>query len=268
VGPEKRRDKRFKFQIPGSIVRRQGLVPVLTGDVGFRGVLLRTDAPPPLRELIVLRFALPPGGDPIELHALAVWNVPPGIESRVPGVGVQFYAVPTETQKRWNQFVRWVERNHPESTAQAVPSAPGLLDPVRRVHERIDVSLSVRVHDATGSRELTTRHVSRSGMYVWMAPPAEVGTVLGLELVHPSTGAPLQLTAIVRNATAESGRTGVGLEFVDVDEAKRDEVMAFVAAAPHPAKAENPVFVAPGDPRLDRPGPDEDLFANVDLSDG
>jgi Tfp pilus assembly protein PilZ len=254
--------------MPGQIVRRQGLAPVLTGDVGFRGALLRTDAPPPLRELLLLRFDLPPAGDVIEVHAMAVWNVPPGSGSRSPGVGVQFFAVPSELQKRWNDFIRWVARTHPESSEQVVAVAPGLLDPVRRHHERVEAALPVRLHDSTGVRSLTTRYVSRGGMYVWVTPAPEVGTCVELEIPSPSPGSPLRVTAIVRSATTEAGRSGVGVEFVGIDEAERDEIVAFAVAARDPARLERPVFVMPGDPGLAPPPPDEDLFADLEPPEG
>jgi Tfp pilus assembly protein PilZ len=266
VGAEKRRDRRYGFQIPGFIVRRHGLVPVLTGDVGFRGVLLRTDAPTPLRELLLLRFDLPPGNDRIELHAMAVWNAPTGSGSRTPGVGVQFYAVPTETQKRWNEFVRWVARNHPESSTRPVPAAAGLVDPVRRLHERTQVELEVRLVGPAGRRTVTTRYVSRGGMFVWTSPPPAIGAVLALEVADPSGGHPLIVKAVVRTVATESGRTGAGLELVGATEPERDRLLSFVSAARDPAKVEPAVFVAPDDPELSRPPAEDDLFADLDLT--
>ena len=45
-GVEKRRDKRYRFQMPALLVRGGREVPLLTGDVGYRGLFLRTDAHP------------------------------------------------------------------------------------------------------------------------------------------------------------------------------------------------------------------------------
>ena len=266
MGAERRRDRRYRFQMPGEIVRRQGPTPVLTGDVGYRGALLRTDAPPPLRQLLLLRFELLPDGERIELHAMAVWNVPPGSGSRSPGVGVQFYAVPPETRKRWNEFMRWVARSHPECREGVVTSAPGAVDPVRRLHERVDVSLEVRVREPAGVEKLSTRYVSRRGMFLWKSPPWKPGTPLDLEFLHPSTSAILKLPAIVRFVSEEAGRPGVGAEFVGIGEQTRDEIMSFVAAAPDRSRPEEPIFVNPGDPLLASPTPDEDLFSDVDFS--
>jgi hypothetical protein len=247
-------------------VRRDGPVPVLTGDVGFRGVLLRTDAPPPLRQLLLLRFELPPDGEGVELHGMAVWHVPPGVESRTPGVGVQFYAVPAETQKRWNAFIRWVARTHPESTARPVPVTSGLIDPVRRLDQRVRVELQVRLTSGAGSRLLSTWHVSRRGTFLWVSEPPAVGARLAMEILHPLTGAPLPVSAVVRYADEVSGRKGVGVEFVGVDSRWREEIAAYVLAATGPG-APDEVFVLPGDPRLAEPGPDEDPSFDVDLSD-
>jgi hypothetical protein len=56
------------------------------------------------------------------------------------------------------------------------------------------------------------------------------------------------------------------MEFVGVDEPERDELMSFVAAALEPSKADTPVFVAPGNPNLDRPAHQVDLVPDVALS--
>jgi PilZ domain len=268
VGPERRRDVRCQFRLPGAIVRRDGNLPVLAGDVGFRGVLLRTDAPPPLRQLLLLRFELPPEGEVVELHAMAVWNVPPGLESRTPGVGVQLYAVPPATQRRWNEFVRWVARTHPESKVRAVPVSPGVIDPVRRLHERVAVELLVRLTSPARAGVLSTTHVSRRGLFLRLPEPLEAGQHLGLELLHPSTGAPLPVSGVVRYADDGSGRGGVGVEFLEVDERRRDAVMAYVAAALGPGALDDAVYLSPDDPRLGGPPLDDDPFFDVDLSDG
>ena len=265
MGSERRRDRRFMFQMPGQIVRRQGPVPVLTGDVGFRGALLRTDAPPPLRQLLLLRFELPPAGEQIELHAMAVWNVPPGSDSRSPGVGVQFYAVPPETRERWIDFVRWVARSHPEARTGVVSSRPDAVDPVRRLHERVPVRLQVRVHAQGGIQTVLTRYVSRGGMFLSMTPPCDVGTGLDLQLLHPSTGATLEVAAVVRSVKDEAGDPGMGVEFAGIGDRARDEIMSFVAAAPDRATLEDPILVEPGDPLLVPATPEEDLFSDVDL---
>lgn len=268
MGAERRRDRRYMFQMPGEILRRQGPAPVLTGDVGFRGALLRTDAPPPLRQLLLLRFALPPGEERIELHAMAVWNVPPGSGSRSPGVGVQFYAVPPETQKRWNEFIRWVVRTHPEARASTVSMTPDAVDPVRRLHERVEASLAVRARGPAGVRVLTTRFVSRGGMFLWMSPPGEVGTRLELEILHPSSGAAVQVHGIVRSALDHAGRPGVGVELVGVGERTRDEIMSFVAAASDRGSVEEPILLRSDDPLLARPAPGDDPSSDLDPSSG
>jgi hypothetical protein len=143
---------------------------------------------------------------------------------------------------------------------------PGAVDPVRRRHERVEVSIEVRVHRPAGVEKLMTRYASRGGMFLWKSPPWEVGTRLDLEVLHPSTGAVLKVPAIVRSDCEESGRPGVGVEFVEINEQTRDEFMSFVAATPDQSNLEEPTLVKPDDPLLASPTPEEDLFSDVDFS--
>ncbi len=265
MGSEKRRDRRYRFQMPATLVRGKKSFPVLTGDVGFRGALLRTDAPPPLRELVLIQFELPPGGEPLEVHAMAVWNVPPGRESRTPGVGVQFYAVPVEVQKRWNEFIRWVSKHHPEAEVKIVPPAPGVPDPVHRHFERFEVGLPAQVTSPDGTEALTTRYVSRGGAFLRTARAFEPGAELQLVLSHPGTGAQVATRAVVRYRERDPARAGVGVEFVGLLDGKRDEIMRMVSAALGPEPVEVPIVVAPDDPLLTAARQDTDLFAGVDL---
>jgi len=53
-------------------------VSLLTGDVSFRGLFLRTDDPPPLRQLLQVKLKLPPENDELVAHAMAVFVVPVG----------------------------------------------------------------------------------------------------------------------------------------------------------------------------------------------
>jgi len=96
-------------------VRGAGEVPLLTGDVGYRGLFLRTDNPPPLRQLLQVKLMLPPGNDALTVHAMAAFVVPAGATGCAPGVGLQLYAVSGEARQKWERLVGWVAKTYPGS---------------------------------------------------------------------------------------------------------------------------------------------------------
>ena len=112
---EKRRDKRYRYQMLGVLLRGGREESLLTGDVSYRGFFLRTDDPPPLRQLLQVKLKLSPENDELVVHAMAVFVVPAGAAGQTPGVGLQLYAVSAEVRQRWDGFVRWVTKAHPES---------------------------------------------------------------------------------------------------------------------------------------------------------
>ena len=100
---EKRRDRRFPVRLPAVVVHRQHSFVAMVVDVGFRGVLLQAPAPPPLRELLLLRFRLPPEHRVVEFHGMAVRGITDPLGDGV--FGVQFFAVPPDARRRWDDFV-------------------------------------------------------------------------------------------------------------------------------------------------------------------
>lgn len=260
---ERRRDRRFRYEKAATLVRGRTCSMVVTSDVGFRGVRLRTDAPPPLRELLVVRLQLPPDGEALELFGMPVWAVRGAGDGRDDGVGVEFFAVPVESQRRWNEFVRRIARASPEPELEV--TTPGELEgrESRRLHERVVVELRVLVRTPAGSRMATTHYVSRRGAFLKASLKVKVGTRLELELIHPATGEPLPLQAIVRHRGERATRAGIGVEFVGLDERRaerlREWVLAALDASGPPGDGSPPERVAPREPV------EVDFFAGLDL---
>ena len=51
---DQRREVRYKVRLPVKVIRTREIQSLLTEDVSFRGVFLRMDAPPSLRQLVRL----------------------------------------------------------------------------------------------------------------------------------------------------------------------------------------------------------------------
>jgi Tfp pilus assembly protein PilZ len=247
---EKRRDKRYRFQMPAILVRGTREATLLTGDVGHRGLFLRTDDPPPLRQLLQVKLKLPPTEGELTLHAMAVFVVPAGVEGRAPGIGLQLYAVSGEARQQWERFVRWVAKNHPESLEAPVKPIPTALDSVNRQFPRVHRVLSVRAQSITDLQPLAMEDVSRGGIFLRTGLDVAIGSELRLLVTHPLTGQTFAVDTIVRRRVDHPPeRAGLGVELFGLDEKRREE-FATLAELDEESNEEGVVYVAKDDPLL------------------
>ncbi|MDP2307457.1 MAG: PilZ domain-containing protein [Pseudomonadota bacterium] len=265
-----RRFGRWPIRIPAVLIVGRKQLDVLTEDVSRSGLRVQTDAPPGERQLVQLRLALPPEGLLATLCGITAHAVKPGA-TRAPGVGVQLYGNGPDVLARWEQFLRYVELKHVDAQAAGASggespghaSAPPAADPIRRRFERVHAVLEVRFRSVDELLPLLTRDASKGGLFVTTEHPREVGEELGLEVVHPATQATFPLRGVVRRVVRDRALgMGMGLEFLDVDDASREAFWDFVTTG-------LPSLAAEDMEALDEPAPestDEDAFT-VDFSD-
>ena len=68
---------------------------------------------------------------------------------------------------------------------------------------------------------VTTRDVSTGGLFVFTNAPYDIDDLVEVDLTTPSTWEPLCLRAkVCRIVSAEEGTPGIGLKFVDIDDAE------------------------------------------------
>jgi Tfp pilus assembly protein PilZ len=249
-GLEKRRDKRYRYQMPAVLVRGTRDVSLLTGDIGYRGLFLRTDDPPPLRQLLQVKLRLPPRNDELTVHAMAVFVVPGGTTGRAPGVGLQLYAVNGDARQRWDRFVQWVATSHPDSLEAPVKPAVAAPDTVNRQFPRIRMALSVTAQSIRDLDSIVTADVSRGGMFLRTGLDVAIGSELRLLVTHPLTGHTVGVDAVVRRRVDHPpARAGLGVELFGLDEERR-EAFVEVAGLDEPSNEEGVVYVAKDDPLL------------------
>jgi hypothetical protein len=230
----KRREIRFPARIVARLQRRGETIELLTHDVSFRGVFVRTDAAPAVRQLVRLGLVLP-DGEVVEAHAMVVYVVPAGEDERVPGVGLQFWGK-FEKAKQWEAFVQEVAAKHRTGTAPARAS-----DKVRRASERFKLTLEVDLDGKTTH----TRDVSENGMAFRTDAPLKVG--MRLRVVVRADGDALELDVVVRRIIDEPGFRGLGVEYEDLGSDARWAIVAFVRQHEPP---EQVVFIDVDDPGL------------------
>jgi len=125
---DKRLDERYCHEVEVDLLWNKQRVRLATADVSYRGLFLRTDTPPSLRQLLRLEIELEDGV--LALHGMAVHVVPPPAEGdHGPGVGVQFYAVDRDAASRWGRYVDRVRKmgGRPSQPRGVGPSPTALI---------------------------------------------------------------------------------------------------------------------------------------------
>lgn len=247
MGIEKRKDRRYSFHVKVVLVSGRNELVAQTEDVSFKGIFVRTDTLLPERHLLRLKFTLPPDGDALALTGMVARSVP-AKDGKPPGAGIQFYGASAADLERWNAFIRHVAAGTP---AAAPVFPPGTPDAVHRRFPRYTAALRVNLRDVGELEQLYTQNVSKGGMFVGTPLDLALGTVLKLSVVHPATGEPFPLDAVVR-WRAPPPNPGLGLEFTQLDDARREAFFDFVRSE---IPVEEVTFVSEGDPRLVASGP-------------
>jgi len=252
MGSDKRRDARYKARVPIKLTKGKETLALQTEDVSFRGAFLRMDTPPALRQLVRVEVSLPEGAT-IAAHAMVVYRVAPGGE-HAPGAGIQFYGMEGRERAHWEGFVRKIREERgdagpaskrpPTKSGDAPVSTP---EPVRRMHERFQVRFEVRLESVDDLVKLFTRDISKGGMAIETDMDLEVGTEVGLDLIHPDGESSIALDAIVRRLFRGPGALGLGVEFIGMDDERREELAQFIGPV---LPKEVVVTVKEGDPRL------------------
>jgi hypothetical protein len=236
---EKRREVRYPARITARVKRRNEMIEMLTNDVSFRGVFIRTDSPPALRQLVKVELVLADNvvvsGHAMVVHVAAPPDGQPKGSGPVPGIGLQFWG-PIENAKHWEQFIHALKRKQLQGTPAATAQ-----DKVRRASERFKLALEV----VLDGKRVMTRDVSENGMAVRTDLAMPIGTRAQLDLRAGQEL--LTFEIIVRRTIDEPGFKGLGIELIDVPPERKTDLVRFLRAN---APSEERIFVSPGDPKL------------------
>lgn len=216
-----RREERYKVRVPITLKMGNKSITLYSSDVSFRGLFICTDNPPVLRQLISIEAELPPEQIPFRSHGMSVYVLQPGQDpSRLPGVGVQFYAQSESERRKWERFVGYIRQNPPTLTPEAI-------DPVKRRHPRFDARFEVHPRDICELEVLYSRDISAGGMFLETDVDLAVGKRLALSVYHPLTRQPFTIDSIVKRRSDQPPK-GLGVEFTDLNSARLREFQAFI----------------------------------------
>jgi Tfp pilus assembly protein PilZ len=230
MSPSKRRDTRYSIPFPAQLSYGHRVWALLTADVSYGGVFLCTDTPPPLLQLVRVQLVLPVGDRALQVHGMTVHVVQPdNLRGRVPGIGVQFYALDPDTREAWDHFIRYVEKNCPKAPDQAPLRLPrgSTPEPLRRKFQKHTAVLKVAPRSLDALGELYTQDISTGSMFVETKLDLPVGTKVVVHITHPHNGQPFLLEAAVLHREGQP-REGLGVELVGVGRTLREEFLEFV----------------------------------------
>jgi hypothetical protein len=104
---DRRRDERTRISVTARIVVRGGTIPVEMVDASVRGLFLRMEEAPPIRQLLKLALDMPSGTR--IYHAVVVRIVEDQLGRA--GVGLRFFALNGENKTEWESHVAQALRN-------------------------------------------------------------------------------------------------------------------------------------------------------------
>lgn len=104
----------------------------------------------------------------------------------------------------------------------------------RRSGQRIPVEMWV---EESSERELYFQrgaNISEGGLYLQRTIPHPRGTVVNLRFTLPGEQNPIELRGEIVNVGEHEDDLGMGVHFVDLDNAVRARLTAFIARSTHP----------------------------------
>lgn len=220
----KRRHARYYIDLPSLLIRGKQATRLRTLDVSFSGLFLRTDNPPPLRELVRIKLPLPGQGEEIQLLGMAVHRVEPG-GAREPGIGVYLYGVDPDTRQRWESFVREVaagEHGEAETSQVSWPKAPEAT--VRDYRPE----LRVKVPTVDALRTIAERDLARGRTFVRTELYLEAGVSVDVLFSHPDSERTFRLGGVVLQQIRKGQLTGLGIKLSGLDDERRAAFERFV----------------------------------------
>jgi len=211
-GDNRRRHARYAYSAPADLIRGKKVAHLETVDVSFSGLFLRTDEPPPLRELVKIRLELPSDGEEAMLLGMAVHRVPPG-GPRTAGIGVLLYGLDPALRARWERFVQEVRMGkHGRGPTDDLP-LPESPPPQRAL--RPELRIQVPGEDAL--KVLRDRDLVRSRTFVRTELYLEPGTTADVLFVHPDSAREFRISGRVAKQVRRPGLVGLALELDGLD---------------------------------------------------
>lgn len=231
TSPSRRRHNRLECSIPVLLREQRNVSRLYTQNVSRSGAFVVTDGAKAERQLLNLSFELPDGA--VDVLGVVAWRT--GVAEpqvgRMPGMGINFFALAKGDRDRWDHFVLSLQGTRTQEHAAVNALRPELpATPVRRRHPRHTSRFVVRLGDKQTMRDFFTRDVSAGGMFLRVDSLEQVGQRVRTVLVHPETEGEFPIPGhVVRVVDGTSTRdAGVAVQFDELPAEREAALLAFI----------------------------------------
>jgi hypothetical protein len=225
----RRLDTRYSIEFPAQLTYARRAHSLVTHDVSEGGVFLRTESPPPLMQLVQVHLVLPIGGRALSAYGMTVHVVDKdNAHGRMPGIGVQFYALDKTTRETWEAFTRHVASAYPESHDQTpLRMVRGATpEPLSRRFQHHKAVLPLLPATLDELEEILTRDFPTGRLFVPTDLVLPTGSVVVVHVTHPDDKSPFLLQAKVASRPATP--PGLVVELLGNDGRLQLEFLSFV----------------------------------------
>lgn len=232
---ESRRHRRIPVRLPVRIGDGDAEVVLMTEDVSYSGLFVRTDMLLEQGVRLPLGVRIPDTGEDLRLVAVVAhcidWDQAATFQQG-PGMGLQVYGYDRESLQQWNGFVaRAMALNDARSlddAARSVDEVRDLVQPIRRQFPRVTAKFEVHAGSVDELLEMLSQDISAGGTFLLNAQLLPVGTTIALTFVHPGDSSRFEISGeVVRVVEGPPKQRGMGVRF-DATEEIRAAFTAFI----------------------------------------
>ncbi|MBN1959638.1 MAG: PilZ domain-containing protein [Deltaproteobacteria bacterium] len=238
--PEGRRDRRFRVQIPVTLSLSNKSLEIVTGDVSLRGLFLITEYTLKPSQFIRMDIILPFSNNKISLFGSVAYFVSPSKNNNQQvGAGVELYGNGPDELLLWKKFILELEQRFPQAIEQKLmldsnlnPNKTTNFPNERRRFQRFETEFQVRGYfgEIADLVLMYTRDISKGGMFIKTNALLEIGSEIELQLVHPVTHLQFPVSCVVRRIVSDRSNRGMGVEFVNLDDHRRNQLWDFISS--------------------------------------
>ena len=248
---DKRRSRRFRFNIDVDVSDRRGLRRGRAVDVARHGLFISIVDPPQNRHLVQLVIHLPHG--PVQAAATVSRTL------AGQGVGLALFSLSDEAKRRWDSFI--VEVQQRDRTTQTQAPAP-----IGASSSSGAPSFLLRLRTMDRLREFQRSHVSVGGTVLFTPVLLPEGSRVTLVVVHPLSEEEHLLDGAVHRAIATNPKRMEILFGVVDHQAFARFVDSGLSQLPTVIAAPDsiiPIPAPPAPPVVSKPAVDDDLDIEV-----
>ena len=109
-------DRRIASRMPVQLEVEYSSIDAFLSDYAVNmsrgGLFLASQRPSPIGTPVTLQFVLPEETIPVEISGEVMWVNPEGVGQLIPGMGIEFRGMDTDSERRLARFVQTLKGNH------------------------------------------------------------------------------------------------------------------------------------------------------------